>query len=237
MRIRSLAVGLVAFAFAAACASTNVTQRQSEMQPGEKLARPQHIVVYDFSASPQDVQPDSAIAAQVASQPPPTAKEMEVGNKLGESVARNLVGEIQKMGLPAVRAADMPSPAVGDLVIRGYFVTIDTGSTVERVAIGFGAGSADLTTVVEGYLVTETGLRRLGEGEIKAGGAGKGPGMIIPLAVTVATANPIGLAVSGAVKAEGELSGRTTIEGSGKRTAELIAKELKLKFVQQGWIE
>jgi len=61
--------------------------------------------------------------------------------------------------------------------------------------------------------------------------------MIIPLAVTVVTANPIGLAVGGAVKAEGELSGRTTIEGSGKRTAELIAKELKIHFQQQGWIE
>jgi hypothetical protein len=68
-------------------------------------------------------------------------------------------------------------------------------------------------------------------------GASKGPGLIVPLAVTIATANPIGLVVGGAVKAAGEVSGSSTIEGSGKRTAELIAKELKLKFQQQGWIE
>lgn len=236
--MRSSRVVLLAFAMVAlACTSTKVTERETEMQPGEKLARPQHIVVYDFSASPQDVQPDSSIAAQIASQPPPSEKELEVGRKLGESVARNLVAEIQKMGLPAVRAAEVPNPAVGDIVIRGYFVTVDTGSAVERVALGFGAGDASLSTVVEGYLMTDTGLRRLGEGEVKDGGAGKGPGMIVPLAVTIATANPIGLAVGGAVKAAGELSGHDTIEGSGKRTAELIAKELKIRFQQQGWIE
>lgn len=237
MRIRALAIGLVALAFAAACASTKVTERQSEMQPGERLARPQHIVVYDFSASPQDVAPDSSIAAQVASQPPPTEKELEVGRKLGASVAKNLVSEIQKMGLPAVRAADLPSPVPGDIVIRGYFVSVDTGSAVERIALGFGAGAAELSTVVEGYQMTNMGLRKLGQGEVKSGGGAKGPGMIVPLAVTVITANPIGLAVGGAVKATTELTGEDTIEGSGRRTAELIAKELKIRFQEQGWIE
>ena len=236
--MRSSHLALLVLASAAlACASTNVTQRQSDMQPGEKLARPDHIIVADFSATPEDVQPDSAIAAQIAAEKPPTEKEIEVGRKLGESVARNLVAEIQKMGLPAVRAAEQPTPDVNDIVLRGYFVTVDTGSAVERIALGFGAGTASLSTVVEGYLMTETGLRKLGEAELKSGGGAKGPGMIIPLAVTVVTANPIGLAVGGAVKAEGELSGRTTIEGSGKRTAELIAKELKIHFQQQGWIE
>jgi hypothetical protein len=207
------------------------------MQPGEKLARPQHIIVSDFSATPQNVQPDSAIAAQVASQPPPTEKEMEVGQKLGASVAKNLVAEVQKMGLPAVRAAEVPTPAVNDIVLRGYFVTVDTGSAVERVALGFGAGAAELSTLVEGYVVTDAGLRKLGEAEVKSGGGAKGPGMIVPLAVTVITANPIGLAVGGAIKAGTELSGEDTIEGSGRRTAELIAKELKIRFQQQGWIE
>src|SRR5262245_26275418 len=100
MSIRSLAiVALVALALA--CASTKVEHRQTAMQPGEKLARPQHIIVHDFSATPDDVLPDSAIAEDVAAQTkPPTQKELEVGRKLGESVARNLVGEIQKMGLP-----------------------------------------------------------------------------------------------------------------------------------------
>jgi len=236
VRLGQTTLMLVIFVALAGCASTKVTQRQSEMQPGEMLARPHHIVVHDFTATPDEVPSDSAIAAQVAAQKtPPTEKELEVGRKLGAEVAKDLVEEIQKMGLPAVRAAAQPPPDVGDIVIRGYFVTVDTGSAVERIALGFGAGAASLSTVVEGYLMTSHGLTRLGEGEVHAGDS-KGPGLVVPIAVTVVTANPIGLVVGGAVKAAGEISGSSTIEGSGKRTAELIAKELKIKFQQQGWI-
>jgi hypothetical protein len=208
------------------------------MQPGEKLARPQHIIVYDFAATPDGVPQDSAVASQLSEpETPPTPEQLEAGRKLGESVAKELVAEIQKMGLPAVRAADQPTGELGDLVFRGYFLSVDEGSAVERIVIGFGSGSASLKTFVEAYLMTERGLRRLGGGEIDSGGAGKTPGVIVPLAVTIATANPIGIAVGGAVKAAGELSGSSTIEGSGKRTAEEIAKELKPKFQEQGWIE
>ena len=38
------------------------------------------------------------------------------------------------MGLPAVLAAGEPPPKVGDLVIMGYFVTVQQGSATERVS-------------------------------------------------------------------------------------------------------
>ena len=79
-------------------------------------------------------------------------------------------------------------------------------------------------------------MQRLGGGDVGSGGAGKSPGMVVPALVTVATHNPIGLVVSGAVKAEGEVSGRTTDEGSGKRVADEISKHLKGLFERQGWI-
>jgi hypothetical protein len=60
-------------------------------------------------------------------------------------------------------------------VLMGYFESVDTGSAVERIALGFGSGAAHLQTAVEGYLMTERGLRRLGAGEVYAGG-GKAPG-------------------------------------------------------------
>jgi hypothetical protein len=222
-----------------ACTSTTITQRQSNLRPGEKLLRPDHIIVHDFSATPEDVPADSSISGDVTAQLiPPSEKELEAGRQLGESVAKHLVEEIDEMGLPAVRAADQPTPDAGDIVLHGYFVTIEEGSAVKRVSIGFGAGGAGLTTMVEAFQMTHGGrLRRLGSGEVTDGGAGKTPGLFIPIAVTLATANPIGLAVGGAVKAAGELSGRDTIEGAGRRTAELIAEELKVKFQEQGWIE
>ena len=139
------------------------------------------------------------------------------------------------MGLPAVLAAGQPAPHVGDIVIIGYFESIDEGSAAKRVAIGFGSGGAELTTQVEGYLMTDQGLRKLGSREIDSG-AGKTPGVALPLAVTIATANPIGLIASSALKVSGQVSGRTTIKGSAKRTAKKIADELRVAFEKQGWI-
>ncbi len=139
------------------------------------------------------------------------------------------------MGLPAVLATGQSEPNVGDIVIICQFGTIDEGSAGGRVLIGFGAGGADLTTDVQGYLMTDQGLRELGSREIDSG-AGKTPGVVLPLAVTLATANPIGLIVGGAVKVGGEVTGRDTIEGSAKRTAKTIGDELRVAFRKQGWL-
>jgi hypothetical protein len=122
------------------------------------------------------------------------------------------------------------------IVFMGYFVSIDKGSGVKRVVLGFGSGSAELGTEVEGYLMTKQGLRRLGEGEVEAT-TGKAPGSAtVPLAVAVVSGNPVGLVVSGAAKAEGELTGRTTIEGDAKRTAKEVGDQLKIAFQRQGWV-
>ncbi len=139
------------------------------------------------------------------------------------------------MGLPAVLAAGQSEPNVGDIVIIGQFESIDEGSTAKRVAIGFGSGGADLTTDVQGYLMTDQDLRELGSREIHSG-AGKMPGVAVPLAVTIATANPIGLIVGGAMKVGGEVTGSSKITGSAKRTAKKIGDELRVAFQRQGWI-
>ncbi|MGR9071442.1 MAG: DUF4410 domain-containing protein [Gammaproteobacteria bacterium] len=216
------------------CATTNVTNR--EEYTGEKLARPDRIIVYDFAATPGDLPDWSEAASRYAlNGAPQSAEEIEMGRKLGSEVASELVAKIREMGLPAMRAADGATAQVGDIVIMGYFESIDEGSAVKRVALGFGSGAADLKTLVEGYLMTDRGLRRLGSGEVDSGG-GKTPGAVVPLAVAVATANPIGLAVMGGAKVAGEVTGRSTIEGSAKRTAEKIAEVLQSKFEEQGWI-
>ena len=67
-------------------------------------------------------------------------------------------------------------------------------------------------------------------------GAGKSPGLVVPLAVTIATHNPIGLVASTALHVGGEVSGKTTIEGSANRTSKKIGDELKAIFQRQGWI-
>jgi hypothetical protein len=202
------------------CATTTVTQR--ETYQGERLPRPERIVVYDFAASAADIPPGSQAQPYSMPSTPPTSDELALGRQVGTQVAQELVAQIQNMGLPAVRAASQPAPRPGDIVIMGYFESVDPGSLTKRVALGFGAGAAELRTVVEGYQMTNRGLRRLGSGNIESAG-GKGPGSAFPLAMAIATGNPIGIAVSSAAKIQGEVSGRTTIEGAARRTATEIA--------------
>jgi hypothetical protein len=53
--------------------------------------------------------------------------------------------------------------------------------------------------MVEGFQMTDHGLRQLGSGELDSGGS-KTPGMLVPLRVVAATENPVGLIVRGGVK-------------------------------------
>ena len=234
-RVGHFGIALLVMVSVSACATAKVTSQQSNIG-NEKISRPDHIYVYSFAATPADLSPEDASTAQYAApSAPQSPKEVETGRKLGALVAKNLAEKIQAMGLPASAATAATTPRAGDIVIRGHFESIEEGSLGKRVVLGFGSGNADLKTAVDVYQMTASGLRKLGSGAIDSGG-GKTPGMLLPLAVTVATANPIGLVVGGAIKAGGEISGRDTIEGSAERTAAQIATELQGAFKKQGWI-
>ena len=216
------------------CASSKMSARQE--YNGGKIARPGHIYVYDFAASPADVPPDSAMAGQYsANSAAQTPEQLAAGRKVGGEIAQKLVSEIGGMGLPAERATAQTSPQIGDLVIRGYIVSIDEGSAAKRVTIGFGSGASHLKASVEGLLMTEHGLKKLGSGADETGGS-KSPGTAVALASAIATANPVGLIVSSAMKVHGEASGSSTVEGRAEQTAKDIAKQLQKKFKEQGWI-
>lgn len=226
---------LIAAAVVTGCASTTVTNRQE--YSGPKLPAPDRIIVYDFAASPADIPTWAAGASRYDGQAPAqTAEQLAAGRKLGDKVAEKLVANIREMGLPAVQGDLSTGLQVGDYAIVGYFESVDDGSAVERIALGFGAGAASMKTRVEGYQMTPAGPRQLGGGQVDSGDS-KGPGLVVPLAVTLATANPIGLIVGGAVKVGGEVSGHDTIEGVSERTAKEISTQLRGAFQRQGWIQ
>ena len=216
------------------CATTKVTQQTPMVSPG--LPRPNQIWVYDFIADPAKIPANSSISANLsAPSTPPTTDELETGRQLGALIAKELVADIQAMGLSAVQAGPGSVPQVGDGVIRGYLVSVQGGGAVKRFVIGFGAGTSEMDTVVEGYAVTPQGWRQLGSGTLSSSGS-KAPGMIMPSAVAIATGNPIGLIVVGGMKIYGEASGRNTLEGRAKATADAIAEQLKIRFQDRGWI-
>ena len=238
MKFRSHSIlGLFLLIGLAGCASTKVTDQTPMSNPG--LARPNQIWVYDFVAAPADMPANSSLAGQVgAPSTPPTAEELETGRKYGAMITQELVKDIQAMGMPATVAGPGSTPQVGDAVIRGYIVSTEGGGTanmVKRMVIGFGSATAEMDTLVEGYLVTPTGLQKLGSGTLTSAG-NKTPGLVVPAAIAIATANPIGLIVVGGAKIYGAASGRTGLEGRAKSTADEISAQLKIRFQDRGWI-
>lgn len=228
-------IGLITLTLLTACASTKVSDRET-LYSGQ-LPRPNQIIVHDFVTTPEGVQPDSVLATQnVAPSIPPSPQQAELDRQLGMQIAVELAQEIRNMGLPGVRATQSTTPQVNDIILRGYLLTVDKGSAAERVALGLGAGASDLKTLIEGYQMTPQGPRKLGQGDVNAGGS-KTPGAAVGLATLLITHNPVGLVVSTGVKAYGEASGSATIEGRAKATAKEIASVLKIRFEQQGWIK
>lgn len=226
---------LLAVALFAGCASTKVTSSQPFVSG--KLPRPSSIWVHDFAATPADVPPGSSFAdPSYRPSQPQTPEEIAAGRQAGAEVAASLVERIRDLGLPAERPARQTQPQTNDLVIQGYFISLDEGSATKRIAIGFGSGSSRLTTAVEAYQMTPTGLRKLGWAKVEAGGS-KAPGAELGVLAFIVTANPVGLIVGGGVKAYGEASGRSGVPGRARATAKAIAKQLKPQFEQEGWIQ
>ena len=234
-RLRFTTTWLISLLLLAGCASADVTSRR-ETSSEQMIDRPARIIVHDFAASPSDLPPNSAVAQLYSGRSTPqSADEIRLGRELGHQVASELVKEILNMGLPAERAGAGPPASVGNLLIGGEFISIDEGSRVKRMLIGFGAGASELKTLVEGYLVTKDGLEPLGSAEIKAAG-GKMPGMLVPV-VGGAIAGEAGRSavISGSMNVVQEL-GPESMNAAAKRTAREIAKGLQNAFRRRGWI-
>jgi hypothetical protein len=226
---------LFALLVIAGCASTKVASRD-QLVYGQ-LPRPNTIWVYDFAATPADVQDYSAFAEQY-SEPsaPQTGKEIETGRQLGDEIAAQLVERIRAMGMPAARALPGTKPQINDIVIRGYLITYNKGSATKRFMIGFGSGASDLKVAVEGFQMTAQGLRKLGSGTT-ASTSGETPGADLGVLSLIATQNPAGLIVSSGMKIYEQESGESTIQGRAKQTAKEIADVMKTRFQQEGWID
>jgi len=200
------------------------------------LPQPGQIWVYDFAATPADLPAGSTLAGQPdLDTTPQTEDQIAKGKKLGADIAAELVADIQKLGMPAAQATTDTKPQLNDLMIRGYIISIKEGDAKKRFGIGFGEGASEMKTAVEGFQMTANGLRKIGSGNVNAGG-GKAPGAALGVAGFLATKNPAGLIITGGMHVYGEESGSSKLEGRTKQTAKEIADALKLRFQEQSWI-
>lgn len=220
----------------AGCASTDVTS-QSEYEGF--LPKPDQVLVYDFAVSPDEVELNSGIAADlqnlVEKAPPRTDQERAIGRQVADALANHLVAEIQALGLPTRRASGPPPTKGSSLQIKGQFVSIDEGNQTERVVIGLGLGRTDVKTMTQVYdngngtniLVNQFGINaesgdKPGAAETMGAGAIAGH-----LAVSAVVSS--GVAV-------GSEAFSANVDADADRTAKKIAAQFKDLCLTEGWI-
>ena len=161
---------------------------------GERLVKPERVLIYDFAVSPEQVQLDEGIIRSVSETvrgtegTPRTQKELELGRRVSRSLTENLVKELGKYGIPAERASGPPPTKSNVHFVKGDFVSIDEGSMTQRMVIGFGMGRSVVRAEGRVYQMTAQGPRLVGlfDSEVKSG---RKPGMGPMVGVGAATGN------------------------------------------------
>ena len=240
VRIKSGLVILLLLAAAAGCAPTNVQQQPTNMT-ATQLPRPDRILVYDFAVSPDEVELDKGLSADLMQKYKEhkgmsrTAEEIKVGHKVADAVAEELVKKIRSYGLMAERAFGLPQGNGKVLMVKGQLLSIDEGNRTERVAIGLGAGRTSVQANVQVYEMTPQGMKEVDKmrGTAKSG---RKPGMGEMMGVGAIAGHLLASTlVSGVLSGTSEMTS-ATVEADGKRLAENVAADLGKFFVDQGWI-
>ncbi len=212
------------------CAGVDVNNKQSRLE-SETIARPERVFVYDFASTVENLPKDSAIAGLIEQQTTSqTPEEIKFRRQLGAQVAARLIEELNKRDILANVTGAGLYPRTGDAVVHGKFVLVDEGSRIQRVLLGFGAGTAVLKTLAEVYVVVSGGLVPLSSVETETNGS-RMPGMLVSLGV--GTAMSIASGVASKVYSE---TGAESIDGAAKRTAKEIAELMVSGYQRRGWM-
>jgi hypothetical protein len=236
-----LKLGLLTFivlAIAVGCGPTKVQQEQMSLT---QLPKPDLILVYDFAVSPDEVELDTGLSADIMRQyeqykgTSRTAEEIKVGHKVADAVAEELVKKIRSYGLWADRGFGLPQAKGKTFMIKGQFLSIDEGNRTERVVIGLGAGRTSVQANVQVYELTPEGMKQVDDlrGTAKSGYK---PGMGEMMGVgAIAGHLLLSTVASGTLSGASEMTS-ATVEADGKRLADDIAKDLGNFFIDQDWI-
>jgi Domain of unknown function (DUF4410) len=226
--ICALLLGLLA-----GCAHTSA--QPVSTYSGPVLAKPTRVLVADFAVSADQVSLNRGAfesRAQPSAGTAPNAEQLKLGQEVATTLSEELVKRIVAMGLAAERAPGGKKAEPGTMVIEGRFVSIDEGSRVKRLVIGFGAGGTEVKTMAEVYVGTPAGpvLAQTFETEAKSAPT---PGLVSG-GPAVAAGRVV---VAGAVAAtKVATEPKKGVAADASRTAEELAKRLGEFFVAQGWI-
>jgi hypothetical protein len=232
-----LSAAIGAALLAAACGSTDSEVTKS-LAEDTRLPYPSQILVYDFAISPSEVSPDSVASGRLSGagdDPQENAQRQYLEHQVAAIVADRVVGELRELGLPATRWRGAPPAGTNLYALEGQFLTIDEGSAMQRMIIGFGVGGTEVRTLVQAYYISGGRKSLLGEAEVSAESSNK-PGLAATL--------PVGAAMSGIATAASIQTGvglvsemNTDVQQGAADTAEAIVELLKPRMEDHGWID
>lgn len=230
------AVSVLAGALAA-CAPTklSITPEQGSL---EQLPAPASVLVYTFAVSPDEVQLTQGIEpaiAQAMSGTPRTEQEIQLGHAVAQTIADEIVSQVQQMGLAATRADGSPPVYGNNAVVQGQLLSIDEGNQTERVVIGLGYGRSNVAANVQVSSSNAGTVTPIKSMMVNAE-SGDMPGAAETMGVGGITGH---LALSAATTTVGQLANyglSASASAEAKRLGDKVADELKAVFQQQGWL-
>jgi uncharacterized lipoprotein YajG len=230
------AVLLAGSLFASGCASAANT-----LQAAGPLPQVQADVIYvsAFEIAPDLVKLDSGMAQKLkamASGESSAQQQQQAALAAREKLADDIVAQLQKQGLPAMRV-DGPVPAGrAAIVVEGRIDTIDAGSRRRRLLIGLGAGKSEVgATISVSYLPANGAPQTLVTFEANAD-SGHMPGVAETAGVGAAAGHVAMSAAAGAGAHGASEAKNDTISSDAGKLAKSIARQLAQAAGQNGWV-
>ena len=209
---------------------TSVDSAADRQIAEQRLPRPAVIVVHDFAVSPDEVEAGRPwSSARLVQDTARTAGEKAVGHAFADAFAGALVGEIQKLGLPAQRAAAANLPSGNAVTIEGRFISL-AGDPSEPGIVGFAGGYPDIVADVQIYDASSRGERLSDDIEVSLTEADKDlPAALLPDPTITAGQIATGAATPSSARA-------AQLQAAARQAAATVAAQLEPLFVDRGWI-
>jgi len=220
----------------AGCASTDSEVLQANAE-NTRLPYPSQILVYDFAVSPYEVSPDSVANARLSGasdDPYENAERAYLEHQVSAIVAERVAAELRDLGLPATRWRGAPPAGTNLYALEGQFLTIDEGSALKRMIIGFGSGGTEVRVLTQAYYISNGKKALIGEAEVSAESA-KAPGLAASIPLGAATGGvATAAALSTGIGAIREMN--TDVQKGAEDTAQAIVDLLRPRMQKHGWI-
>jgi hypothetical protein len=229
MQVLSCALALF---FISACGQAGV--RNMKVTQDQNLPRPSRILVADFAVSEREVKEYQGIMRQQPTIKDPAERERQLATEVKDALAGEVVDGLRALGFAVERVSRGTQATGNDLLIDGYFFTVDEGNPLHRLVIGFGSGVSTVDSQVHVYQGDDS--RKLLEFTTHSD-SGKLPGAAPIMGAGAVAAGGV---TAGMVAANAAVSGVKTYNSDVARMAaasgDQVVRYLSEFFARQGWI-